>query len=528
MNKLALISVAAVLAASPATAQRTVGTWNSVANCEPAQAESVDFEIGNMRTPVRNDGLLFWSPGGSGLEVPSGSGNYAIWRGFLQIAGIRDGDTLAVAGTHTDASWWPGGIPATKSSCANADQLVEHRFSADRRQQQEATTQWGHAYGAPVLDGDGDPSNFDPDAGDRAIAFGDAMVNWVMNDVGNAHVGTIPSGPMGLEVRGTVFGFDSHGVISNALFHRFEITNTGPTALRETYFGVHVDADLGNFRDDRIAIDSSRGLGFFFNGDNDDDGGYGLAPPAIGIQLLEGPAPVWTSFFPIECSGCLYTGRPRDPPGVHRNLSGHWLDGQPFTRGAHGRSWTDQPTSLFFTGDPITGAYWSEVTPTIPFYGSIEPGDRHAYFGVGPTTLEAGQTQVFVFAALWSRGSDNLDSIRQLREDSDFLDSAKDAILTPRVLHYETASAAGLDLAVGVFPNPASTEVFAVFRLPESMMTSVKVYDILGREVSSRIGVLPPGETKLRFSTRLWSPGLYLLRLTAGQTSGIRRIVVEH
>jgi hypothetical protein len=59
------------------------------------------------------------------------------------------------------------------------------------------------------------------------------------------------------------------------------------------------------------------------------------------------------------------------------------------------------------------------------------------------------------------------------------------------------------------------------------MMTSVKVYDVLGREVDSRIGVLPAGETRLRFASRFWPPGLYLLHMEAGRASGTSRIVVE-
>ena len=55
-----------------------------------------------------------------------------------------------------------------------------------------------------MIDGDGDPGNYDLAAGDRPAIYGHQTAFWVMNDVGNDHQSTLTE-PIGLEVRVTAF-----------------------------------------------------------------------------------------------------------------------------------------------------------------------------------------------------------------------------------------------------------------------------------------------------------------------------------
>ena len=52
---------------------------------------------------------------------------------------------------------------------------------------------------------------------------------------------------------------------------------------------VWVDPDLGDNQDDYVGCDVARGLGYCYNGDEDDGTavGYGTNPPAIGVDFLE-------------------------------------------------------------------------------------------------------------------------------------------------------------------------------------------------------------------------------------------------
>ena len=70
--------------------------------------------------------------------------------------------------------------------------------------------------------------------------------------------------------------------------------NRSTFTLTETYFGQWIDADLGGSTDDFVGCDAERGLGYCYNGDNNDEGGsgitgYGSVPPAIGVDFFEGP-----------------------------------------------------------------------------------------------------------------------------------------------------------------------------------------------------------------------------------------------
>lgn len=57
------------------------------------------------------------------------------------------------------------------------------------------------------------------------------------------------------------------------------------------YFGIRIDCDLGNYQDDYIGCNIERGLGYTYNGDENDETsyGYGTNPPAIGLDFLQGP-----------------------------------------------------------------------------------------------------------------------------------------------------------------------------------------------------------------------------------------------
>lgn len=122
--------------------------------------------------------------------------------------------------------------------------------------------------------------------------FGDATIWWVYNDRGNIHTET-GGEAIGMEFRAQAFAFATNDELNNMTFYNYQIINRSSFTLKNTYFGVWTDADLGNAFDDFVGCDVQRGLGYLYNGDdNDEDGsspGYGKNPPAIGIDFFEGP-----------------------------------------------------------------------------------------------------------------------------------------------------------------------------------------------------------------------------------------------
>ena len=77
------------------------------------------------------------------------------------------------------------------------------------------------------------------------------------------------------------------------------------------------------------------------------------------------------------------------------------------------------------------------------------------------------------------------------------------------------------------YPNPfnASTEI--TFDLPRAMQTSLKVYDVLGREVAELAGgVMIAGYHAITFDASALSSGVYFYRLEAGEFGETRKMVL--
>ncbi|MBM3165715.1 MAG: T9SS C-terminal target domain-containing protein, partial [Bacteroidetes bacterium] len=164
---------------------------------------------------------------------------------------------------------------------------------------------------APYYDRDQD-GNYNPDNGDhpwyddilgrddiqcgfdrRISLFGDETHWWVFNDKGNIHTET-NGDPIGMEIRAQAFCFATNDEVNRMTFYNYELINRGTQTLYDTYFAQYLDADVGNYSDDYAGCDVSRGLGYMYNGDLNDENdggrlGYGLNPPAIGCDFFEGP-----------------------------------------------------------------------------------------------------------------------------------------------------------------------------------------------------------------------------------------------
>jgi hypothetical protein len=128
----------------------------------------------------------------------------------------------------------------------------------------------------------------------RSVLFGDQTYWWVFNDKGNIHSESGAQDPIGMEIRAQAFAFATDDEINKMTFYNYELINRGTQTLNDTYFAQYIDADLGGYSDDYVGCDVSRGLGYCYNGDLNDETvsgktGYGENPPAIGVDFFEGP-----------------------------------------------------------------------------------------------------------------------------------------------------------------------------------------------------------------------------------------------
>ncbi|MDD4216224.1 MAG: hypothetical protein PHZ24_02645 [Bacteroidales bacterium] len=126
----------------------------------------------------------------------------------------------------------------------------------------------------------------------RQALKGDQAIWYVFNDAGKEHSNS-GSQPIGLEIRAIAYAYATNTPINDLTFYNYEIINRSTETLYEAYVGFWTDVDLGYPKDDYIGCDVGRGLGYVYNGDNNDEtadgiSGYGASPPAVGLDFFEG------------------------------------------------------------------------------------------------------------------------------------------------------------------------------------------------------------------------------------------------
>jgi len=292
---------------------------------------------------------------------------------------------------------------------------------------------------APFRDVDGD-GKYNPLAGDYPeynldgtlnckeddMLFGDQTLWWVYNDAGNTHTASGSSTSIGLEIQAQAFAFSTNDEINNMTFYNYKLINRSHSVLNETWFGQFVDADLGSYNDDYVGCDVSRGLGYCYNGDENDQGekGYGMNPPAIGVDFFRGPLAdeadgidnnrngiVDEAGEQIIMSKFVYYNNNLDPtsgePDIasdfYNYLRGVWKDGSPMTYGDDGTNSSNPACDFMFPGntDPnFSGQSWTEQSA-----GNV-PADRRFVQSAGPFTMEPGAINNITTGVVWARASE--------------------------------------------------------------------------------------------------------------------------
>ncbi len=444
-----LLAVLAVgLMSAPAAQAQSVGS------CEQAIGEAY-LDINNVRARILNNGNLFWRGSPHVYNIPKGGPSNAIFASGIWMGGQVNGQLRLAGSTYGPFEFWAG--PLNDDGTAPADCSVYDRVWKVSKEDvigYEGTglatpdlADWPTGLGAPTMDADGNMIDLTDQplasrvdrkvnlgAGERPAILGDQMLWWIMNDRGNQHTRT-DTPPMGVEVHGTAFAFNTAGAIGNTTFYKYRIMYKGSVPLEDTYMGLFSDPDLGNYQDDYVGSDTTLGLGFVYNSDNDDEGGegYGDAPPAAGYDFFQGPLVdsngidddkdgeideenerLKMTAFAFYNNGGGVQGDPGNGADMYNYMKGRWKDGQRFTLGGNGLGFSNIPTSFMFPGNPPE--FWSEFDSD--GQGSaIAPADRRFVMATGPFTINPNDEQTLVFGIVTSFGDDNLDSVQQMKSD---------------------------------------------------------------------------------------------------------------
>ncbi|WP_456426631.1 T9SS type A sorting domain-containing protein [Rhodocaloribacter sp.] len=550
------------LAARPARAQTTGA-------CERGEA-TADLDLANVRARLYNTGGFFWKGAGPVYNVPKAPEGRPITPNPIFAAGIwlggltPSGELRMAAADYGRWEFRPGPLDDDGNppeDCTPYDRIFKVSDEDLRAFDRDGTLtddlrDWPYDLGAPVVDGDGIPGNYDLAGGDRPEIWGEQTLWWVMNDAGNAHE-TTGTPPMGMEVQ--VRAFAANGVpgfadfvpaVANATFYHFRLILKGEEPLHEMYFGWWTDGDLGNATDDFVGTDTTLRMGFQYNADDFDEGsdGYGEAPPAVGFLLPQGPL-VNDDGKDNDHDGVVdepderlrfnhsiyYNGYdPRDrTPDWYNYLRSRWPDGMPLCFGGEGSSRVtcEQPTPFIWPGDPVTRAYWSELN--LDGNGNRNLGsDRTLLLSSGPFSMNPGDTQDLVLAIVWARGKNHLDSITELRKAGRFVNedlellTRFDAFPEEPPVPERNPDATGFYLMRDNYPEPFSEHTTIRYELPRAEHVRLSVHDVLGREVAVLVDAeQAPDVYDVTFKAGGLPAGVYLYRLVTRTVVITRRMV---
>jgi len=591
------ISTSVFCRENPTTKASNNPVQTSAANCTPPTA-SAELNINNVRATVlaRSD---MWSDGyNANYEIPTGSGKHSMFVGALWIGGIDAGGQVKVAAQtyrQTGNDFWTGAIDTTTVNITSTRCNFYNRHWKLYKQNvvdfvtggaaSPTIMQWpGNGNSANnesenlapyvdvnsdgvynYLDGDYPAYNFSliyPTVPGTVFPvcnnylFGDQTIWWVINDVGNTHTET-GSGAIGLEIRCQAFAFSSSApAFDNSTFYKYEMVNRSSITYNNMYFGQWVDPDIGNYIDDYVGCDVMRGLGFCYNGDWDDEtaSGYGLNPPAIGVDILHGPYADMGDMIDNDLDGCIdctfldsagitlavadgivpeiitmskfvyyensassTVGNPVGFADYYDYLRGRWRDGQAMTYGGNGRSLANPVCDYMFPGtsDPSFPTNWSELA-----LGNV-PDDRRFLQSAGQFTMEPGEVNYVSTAVVWAKatsGGPNA-SVTLLKT---YDDQVQDLFSNCFSLSGVGIPENNISANISVFPNPSSD--YVIFQTSEIVKEYViTIYNASGSLVMQQNVA---DKNNFRWNTEKLPAGTYFYNLDAGKNNSASGKVV--
>ncbi len=82
------------------------------------------------------------------------------------------------------------------------------------------------------------------------------------------------------------------------------------------------------------------------------------------------------------------------------------------------------------------------------------------------------------------------------------------------------------EISINLQTNPVEATAFLNINLPATSSTHLRVYDLSGREVISRMEVLPAGSNQLEINFESHSAGMYLIDFEAGNSTASATMVL--
>lgn len=277
------------------------GSSYSITNTGGKKGDAYRLNINNINIPINNRGIL------AAVNIPPngtlgrfGVDAFLFSSGFFLSGYDQDGTTLWSNGVAS-ASLVEDYVAGTAGGAYGDPNAVMYVVKKEDEAFGASWQDWKDAVnlGADFYDGDGDGIYNPVDKNGNGIwdldedmpdLLGDETVwcvYWDGVEAKNRRYTAVS--PRGIEVRQTVFAYASRGALGNIIFIRYRLKNSGMKSdtLKDVYFGVWADPDLGDAEDDLVGVDTNRDAGYVYN--DGSDANYGANPPCYIIDFFSGP-----------------------------------------------------------------------------------------------------------------------------------------------------------------------------------------------------------------------------------------------
>lgn len=355
-----------------------------------------------------------------GLEFPTGSGKTTVFNSSLWLGGLDPAQNLLFAGNKwVDSDFFPGPAQGSDNPTNTYDSLYNRIWKISKTEVDnhiqnwdqpgyitpEAIVNWPSLF-AEFNDINGN-NIYEPDLGETPVIRGDVSVLKIMND--NRYYHATGGNKLKFTTAILYYIYDTlDEALQHTIFVNINVTNNTIFTVSNLYLGIQGDLDVGNWNDDYVGCDSSLSCYYVYNGTSYDNV-YGNFVPSQGIVFLSSPL---YSFTYYTTSSQLVMSDPMIPEDFYYNLRGFWKDGSPYTYGGNGYGGTTA-TRYVFSGDPVTGTGWSEISE------NNTPGDRRVVGAIGPFILDPGKSKCIDFAYVTGLDSNGnyLTSINKMKQN---------------------------------------------------------------------------------------------------------------
>jgi hypothetical protein len=397
---------------------------------------------------------------------------------------------------------------------------------------------------------------------DKPDIIGDVTTYCVYNDAVPSFLRRFNDvNPLGIEIGQTVFAYadSTQNALNNAIFIRYKIVNTGTVSsvMDSVYFSFWSDPDVGDGWDDLVGCDTILNVGFTYHKSQDIT--FGVAAPTVMTSILQGPHYYKPGETFIDNNNNGYYDEGIDTPtdtAYNRKGSSRGIDIFPGARNRNMTSFIHNPPGIepllgsanaslearnylmgkdrfgnfidpcLWSNGSVIGENCSSVNPVFMYSGNPAANtgwlntvgtDQRILVNTGPFTLKANEPMEIIGTFLVGRKDDPFSSFYEARRIASYAGSfyRSNFGLYPLGVEEEPSTNVNDFVLYQNYPNPFNPVTTIKYHIPETGLVSLKVYNILGEEVTTLVNEIKrPGSYTIDFNAGKLASGVYFYELS--------------